>query len=162
MMQTLPAVLRVASSSKVHALHAVSSSMSYSANLVCNICCVYNMDVAGVFGPVQARLPLSHALRCTGGSQQEADSDQEGAAAARRGASRLRQGHLAFAPVLRPELAAAVAANGAAANGAAANGVSDAQERKRDADGNVKVTGGVDNACENRLGCENRTAPAQL
>lgn len=79
------------------------------------------------------------ALRCTGGdrqqpaaTQQEAGSDAE--AAARRGAGCLRQGHLSFAPVLRPEAAGAAA-------GGAVNGGPEPQERKRDANGNVKVTG---------------------
>lgn len=55
--------------------------------------------------------------------------------AAQHAAGRLRQGHLAFAPVLRPD---SVSNTGSAAAG----GSAEALERKRNADGSVKIEGG--------------------
>ncbi len=69
--------------------------------------------------------------------QQEADSGV--APGDRRGARRMRQQQIAFAPVLKP--GPAVAAPVAAAAGAAENGLHEAQERKRDAQGKLKLTG---------------------
>lgn len=68
--------------------------------------------------------------------QQEADSGV--AAGDRRGARRMRQQHIAFAPVLKPGPAAAAPAAAAAA---AEKGLHEAQERKRDAQGKLKLTG---------------------
>lgn len=58
----------------------------------------------------------------------------EAVTAAQHAAGRMRQGHLAFAPVLRPDTATA-------AGSAAAGGSAEALERKRNADGSVKIAG---------------------
>lgn len=71
----------------------------------------------------------------TGSNGQHEPGGDQAMTAAQHAAGRLRQGHLAFAPVLRPDT---VSNAGSAAAGSSA----EAFERKRNADGSVKIAGG--------------------